>query len=395
MTTEAHKTVALIVAAGSGTRAAQDGDDCPKQYQLLAAEPVIARTVRAFYDHPRVDAVQVVIREGDKPFYDSALADFADLLYPVTGGATRQESVYEGLKALDGQGVGTVLIHDAARPFVSANLISRSIDAAHDYGAAVPGMAIVDTLVQVEDDHHQAGAADRDALRATQTPQAFRFDLILHAHKQAALDGRAAFTDDGAVAAHAGHKVRIFPGQAQNVKITTHEDFLRAERELMTHLMDIRTGQGFDVHAFGDGDHVVLGGVKVPFEHGLQGHSDADVVLHALTDAILGALGDGDIGHHFPPSDEQWKGMDSAHFLHHAGTLVRARGGMIAHIDATVIGEKPKIGPFRNAMRERIAGILGIEKHRVGVKATTTEQLGFTGRREGLAALASATVRLP
>jgi 2-C-methyl-D-erythritol 4-phosphate cytidylyltransferase / 2-C-methyl-D-erythritol 2,4-cyclodiphosphate synthase len=342
-----------------------------------------------------VDAVQVVIRAQDEGLYRQALEDFPDLLPPVHGGATRQESVHAGLKALEGKGFDTVLIHDAARPFVSANLITRAIDAAHDSGAAVPGMAVVDTLVRVEDDHHHPDSPDRDSLRATQTPQAFRFDLILQAHEKAALDGRASFTDDGAVASYAGHKVRTFPGQAQNVKITTHEDFLRAERELTAHLMDIRMGQGFDVHAFGPGDHVVLGGVKVPFSHGLQGHSDADVVLHAVTDAVLGALGDGDIGHHFPPSDAQWKGADSAQFLHHAAALVRARGGLIAHVDATVIGENPKIGPYRDAMRERIAAILGVEKHRVGVKATTTEQLGFTGRREGLAALASATVRLP
>jgi 2-C-methyl-D-erythritol 4-phosphate cytidylyltransferase / 2-C-methyl-D-erythritol 2,4-cyclodiphosphate synthase len=389
------RTIALIVAAGCGARAAQEGHDVPKQYHLLAGEPMIARAVRAFMEHPRVDAALVVIRAQDELLYRQALEDFPGLLPPVHGGATRQESVYEGLKALAGKGFNTVLIHDAARPFVSANLITRAIDAAHDYGAAVPGMAIVDTLVRVEDEHHHPDSPDRDVLRATQTPQAFRFELILAAHEKAVLDGRASFTDDGAVASYAGHKVRTFLGQAQNVKITTHEDFLRAERELTSHLMDIRTGQGFDVHAFGPGDHVVLGGVKVPFTNGLQGHSDADVVLHALTDAILGALGDGDIGHHFPPSDEQWKGADSAQFLHHAASLVRARGGLIAHVDATVIGENPKIGPHRDAMRARIADILSVEKHRVGVKATTTEQLGFTGRREGLAALASATVRLP
>jgi 2-C-methyl-D-erythritol 4-phosphate cytidylyltransferase/2-C-methyl-D-erythritol 2,4-cyclodiphosphate synthase len=394
MNATTQSTVALIVAAGQGSRAAHD-DDCPKQYKLLAGEPMIARTVRAFAGHPRVDAVQVVIRAEDAGRCADALEDFPDLLPLVQGGATRQESVYAGLKALENKGFDIVLIHDAARPFVSANLITRSIDSAHDYGAAVPGTAIVDTLVRVEDEHHHPDSPDRDSLRATQTPQAFRFALILEAHEKAALDGRAAFTDDGAVAAFAGHKVRIFPGQDQNIKITTHEDLLRAERDLTSHLMDIRNGQGFDVHAFGPGDHVILGGVRVPFIHGLQGHSDADVVLHALTDALLGALGDGDIGHHFPPSDEQWKGTDSAHFLHHAASILRERGGVVSHLDATVIGESPKIGPYREAMRERIASIVGIEKHRVGVKATTTEQLGFTGRREGLAALASATIRLP
>lgn len=288
-----------------------------------------------------------------------------------------------------------VLIHDAARPFARPDLIARARDAARQKGAAIPGIAVVDTIKQVAEDLRIVDTPERAALRAAQTPQAFRFGLILAAHRAIRADGGRELTDDAAVAEWAGHCVFVFPGEAENVKLTTPDDFFRAEAKLLEHLSDIRTGQGFDVHAFGEGDHVWLGGVKVPHDRGLVGHSDADVLLHAITDAVLGAIADGDIGAHFPPSDPQWRGASSDRFLRHAVERVAARGGKLANIDATLICERPKVGPYREAIRGKIAEIAQLPLDRVAVKATTTERLGFTGRQEGIAALAMATVRLP
>jgi 2-C-methyl-D-erythritol 4-phosphate cytidylyltransferase/2-C-methyl-D-erythritol 2,4-cyclodiphosphate synthase len=288
-----------------------------------------------------------------------------------------------------------VLVHDAARPFCSAELVSRAIVACAETGAAIPALEVTDTIKRVDADGHVAGTIDRAQLRAVQTPQAFAFPALLEAHRRAASDGREDFTDDAALAEWAGLKVAVFAGETGNVKLTTDEDFARAEARRIANLADLRTGNGFDVHAFGDGDHVMLGGVKIPHQRGLIGHSDSDVALHALVDAILGALADGDIGQHFPPSDMRWRGASSDQFLKFAAERVTKRGGRIAHLDVTIVCEEPRIGPHRDEMRKRIAEIAEIAVERVAVKATTSEQLGFTGRREGIAAMATATIRLP
>jgi 2-C-methyl-D-erythritol 4-phosphate cytidylyltransferase / 2-C-methyl-D-erythritol 2,4-cyclodiphosphate synthase len=288
-----------------------------------------------------------------------------------------------------------VLIHDAARPYASAALVSRAIAAVAATGAAVPVMPVADTVKSVDASGHIEGTLDRTKLRTVQTPQVFAFAPVLDAHRRAATSGRDDFTDDAALAEWAGLKVAVFAGEAGNLKLTTPDDVARAARDHAAALADTRTGSGFDVHAFAPGDHVMLGGVKIPHERGVTGHSDADVALHALTDAVLGALAEGDIGSHFPPSDPQWSGASSDRFLAFAVERVCARGGRIAHLDLTVVCEAPRVGPHRDAMRARIAGIAGIEVDRVAVKATTSERLGFTGRGEGIAAMATATVRLP
>lgn len=384
------QTDVIVVAAGRGQRA---GEGPPKQFRTIGGETVLRRTLARFSDHPAVRRVLPVIHADDAAPCAAAMAGLARIAPPVTGGATRQASVRAGLEALVGDPPDLVLIHDAARPFASDALICRAISAATEHGAAVPALALTDTVKLVDGDGFSSSGPDRARLRTVQTPQSFRYDLILRAHRAAAdIDH---LTDDAAVAEAAGHKVATFPGEVSNVKLTTAEDFTRAEREAALALADVRTATGFDVHAFGDGDHVMLGGIAIPHAFGLAGHSDADVVLHALTDALLGTIGAADIGQHFPPSDPQWKGVSSDRFLAHAAALVRAAGGRIAHLDATVICEAPKIGPHREAMRTRIAEIAGVPLARVSVKATTSERLGFTGRREGIAASASATVRLP
>ncbi len=383
---------AVIVAAGRGERA---GGGVPKQYRTIAGEPVIRPTLAAFLDHPAIGRVQPVIHAQDRDLYRAATAGLNALPPPVAGGATRQASVRAGLETLAPHAPELVLIHDAARPFVSAGLIGRAIDAGRASGAAVPGIAIVDTVKRIDAGAMVVETVDRNHLRTVQTPQAFAFDLILAAHRRAAAAGLDTFSDDAALAEWAGHRVGVFDGESGNVKLTTNKDFARAEIERLAALADIRTGNGFDVHAFVDGDHVMLGGVRIPHIRGVTGHSDADVALHALVDALLGALADGDIGSHFPPGDPQWKGASSDRFLAFACERVRARGGMIAHLDVTIVCEAPRIGPHRDAMRARIAQIAGISTERVGVKATTSEKLGFTGRGDGLVAMATATVRLP
>ncbi len=287
-----------------------------------------------------------------------------------------------------------MLVHDAARPFASPALVSRAIAAAAA-GAAIPGVAMTDTIKEVDADARVLRTLDRARLRGIQTPQAFTFDALLAAHRKAAAASRDDFTDDAALAEWAGMTVSVFEGDADNVKLTNPEDFSRIEARELAALGDVRTGNGYDVHAFAEGDHVWLGGVKIAHERALSGHSDADAGLHALVDAILGALADGDIGAHFPPSDPKWKGASSDRFLRFAVERVRARGGRVVHLDLTIVCEAPKIGPHRDAMRARIAEIAGLSIDRVGVKATTSEKLGFTGRREGIAAFATATVRLP
>ncbi|MFK8251227.1 bifunctional 2-C-methyl-D-erythritol 4-phosphate cytidylyltransferase/2-C-methyl-D-erythritol 2,4-cyclodiphosphate synthase [Ancylobacter terrae] len=383
------RTDVIIVAAGRGHRA---GEGLPKQYRRIGGDTVLARTLRAFAGREGIGTIQPVIHPDDAELYAQSCATITGLRPPVAGGATRQASVRAGLEALAGDPPDLVLIHDAARPFVSNALIQNAISAAAAHGAAVPVLAVTDTLKSIAPDGTLATGPDRAALRMVQTPQAFRFPLILDAHRAAA---GGDLTDDAAVAAAAGHTVAAFAGEAGNVKLTTPEDFVNADNRLLADLGDVRTATGFDVHAFEPGDHVIVGGISIPHTAKLSGHSDADVVLHALTDAILGTIGSGDIGHHFPPSDAAWKGASSDRFLAYAVDLVRQAGGRVAYLDATVICEAPKIGPHREAMRAKIAEIAGIPVGRVSVKATTSEKLGFTGRREGIAALASATVRLP
>jgi 2-C-methyl-D-erythritol 4-phosphate cytidylyltransferase / 2-C-methyl-D-erythritol 2,4-cyclodiphosphate synthase len=382
---------AVIVAAGRGSRV---GGDVPKAYQPLGGQPMIRFSLSLFSADPQIRLVQPVIHGDDSGLYQAA-ADGLDLLPPVLGGATRQASVQAGLEALATHRPELVLVHDAARPFASGALIGRAITAAAKDGAAVPGVTLSDTVKSVDAGERVMQTLDRGMLRAIQTPQAFNFDALLAAHRNAAAAGRSDFSDDAALMEWAGHPVSVFAGEADNVKVTVAEDFARAESRRLALLADLRMGTGYDVHAFTDGDHVMLGGVKISHTRGLSGHSDADAPLHALVDAILGALAEGDIGVHFPPSDPQWRGAASEKFLRFAVGRVQARGGMIAHLDVTVICEAPRLGPHRDAIRERIAAIAGISLDRVAVKATTSEKLGFIGRGEGLAALATATIRLP
>lgn len=381
----------VVVAAGRGERA---GGGMPKQFRRVGDEIMLRRCLLMLVEAPNVGLVQPVIRPEDRILF-AAAADKIDVLPPAFGGATRQASVRAGLEALAPRKPDIVLVHDAARPFATPALVARAIDAAEKNGAAVPGLAVTDTIKAVDDGGFVAQTLDRARLRAIQTPQGFAFGPLLDAHRRAAAQGRFDFTDDAALAEWAGMKVSVFEGEPGNIKITNADDFARAEAAQFVALGDVRTGTGIDVHAFAPGDHVMLGGVRIAHDKALSGHSDADVVLHAATDALLGALADGDIGAHFPPSDPQWRGASSDRFLKFAVEHVSARGGRIAHIDITVVCEAPKIGPHRDAMRARIAEIAGIAPDRVAVKATTSEKLGFTGRGEGIAAYATATVRLP
>jgi len=378
--------VALVVAAGRGVRA---GGATPKQYRTLGGRPVLRWSLERFQRHPRVSAVRVVIQPDDRALYDAAAAGL-DLLPPVMGGPTRQDSVRLGLESLAAQSPSTVLIHDAARPFVDDTLIDRVLDALATTPGAIPATPVADTIKRGVGGLVGA-TVDRSDLWRAQTPQGFRFAEILDAHRAAA---GAALSDDAAVAECAGLAVALVPGSEANTKLTTDEDLRRAAQACEAQA-ETRIGTGYDVHRVGPGDHVWLCGVKVPHSHGLIGHSDADVALHALTDAVLGAVGDGDIGQHFPPSDARWRSAASDQFLMHAASRVAARGGRIVHVDVTIICERPKVGPHRAAMIARLAEILGLDPSRCSVKATTTEGLGFTGRGEGIAAQAVATIRIP
>ncbi|MBV9555987.1 MAG: bifunctional 2-C-methyl-D-erythritol 4-phosphate cytidylyltransferase/2-C-methyl-D-erythritol 2,4-cyclodiphosphate synthase [Pseudolabrys sp.] len=386
-----QRTAAIIVAAGRGLRAGAGG---PKQYRSIGGRTVIFRAMAPFCRHADVFAVQPVLNPDDVEMFEAATRGLNHAA-PTPGGATRQASVLAGLEALAPEKPDVVLIHDAARAFVSDALISRAIAAVAATGAAIPTVAVADTIKQVDQNGNIEATPERSRLRIAQTPQAFRFDVILDAHRRAARDGRSDFTDDAAIAEWAGLTVATFEGDVANMKLTTPEDFVREEARLASALGDIRTGTGYDVHAFGAGDHLMICGVRVPHTKGFLAHSDGDVGLHALVDAILGALADGDIGSHFPPSDPQWKGAASDRFLKYAVDRVSARGGRIANLEVTLICERPKIGPLRDQMRARIAEITGVNMSRVAVKATTSEKLGFTGREEGIAATASATLRLP
>lgn len=388
------KTAAIIVAGGSGLRA---GGELPKQYQVVGDRPVITHTLAAFCGHPKIDLVQPVIGEDHGALFAQAQGDL-DCLPSVQGGATRQASVMAGLTALQAHEPTHVLIHDAARPFVSPEIISATLAALTDAEGAIPVLPVVDTIKRASDER-VVETLDRNQLRAAQTPQAFRYDAICKAHRAAAGESKREFTDDASIGEWAGLTISMVEGSALNRKLTTQNDIAEANSWLMTmnstSLTDFRVGQGYDVHAFEDGTAVILCGVEIPFDKKLKGHSDADVGMHALTDAILGALSEGDIGKHFPPSDPQWKGAASHIFLKAAAEMVTNRGGKIAHGDVTLICERPKIGPHVEAMRDALAEVIGVERGRISVKATTSERLGFTGRGEGIAALASATIRLP
>jgi len=387
----------LVVAGGRGVRL---GADRPKQYLSCAGRPLIVHTLEALAACYPFSAITVVIHPGDRGLYDEALTHLkgdaaAAIGPPAIGGPTRQQSVLAGLEALAAAGSEVVLIHDAVRPFPSPALIARAIEAAERHGAAAPGTRMNDTVKQDDVNGRVLATPPRSALSAVQTPQAFRFPLILEAHRRAAAAGVGDLTDDVAVAEWAGAPAYVFEGDPANIKVTTMQDLEAAAARLAGSLGETRVGQGFDVHAFAPGDHVWLCGVRIPHSARLSGHSDADVGLHALADAIYGALAEGDIRLDVPPADPQWKGAASKVFLAHAAERVRARGGAIVHLDATFICEAPKIGAHREAMRARVAGIAGLDIGRVAVKATTSEKLGFTGRGEGVACLATATVRLP
>jgi 2-C-methyl-D-erythritol 4-phosphate cytidylyltransferase/2-C-methyl-D-erythritol 2,4-cyclodiphosphate synthase len=390
---------ALIVAAGRGLRA---GGDLPKQYRALNGRPVLAWTLEPFLAHDKVDQVVAVIHPADAKHYEATVGCLpptlrTKLAVPVHGGDTRQDSVRRGLEALVDAAPAIVLVHDGARPFVSDRLIAAAIAHAGATGAAVPGCPVTDTVKTVDASGVVTGTLDRESLRAVQTPQGFDFALVLSVHRQAADNAELSFTDDAALFEWARSPVQVFAGDPYNVKLTRPEDFEMAEGRFRPGRPNLiaRTGSGFDVHAFGPGNHVWLGGIRIPHERGVEAHSDGDVILHALTDALLGALADGDIGVHFPPSDPQWRGASSDRFLTYAVEKVRTRKGFIDHLDVTLLCERPRLGPYREAMRARIAEIAGLQLSRVSIKATTTEKLGFTGRGEGIAAQAIATIRLP
>ena len=367
-------TAAIIVAAGRGTRA---GGEVPKQWQMLAGRPVVAHALAAFQGMRRL----LVIHPDDQARAEPLDVDM------VHGGASRSASVRAALEALAGQGVTRVLIHDGARPLVSQDLIARVLGALDHSQAVAPGLTITDAL-WTGSGGMVTGLQNRNQLYRAQTPQGFHFDAILAAHRA----HRGDAPDDVEVARAAGMKVAIVNGDEDNLKLTWTADFPRAEALLKGRGMEIRLGNGFDVHAFCPGDHVWLCGVKVAHSRGLLGHSDADVGMHALTDAIYGALAEGDIGQHFPPSDPQWKGVESHIFLSHAAERMKARGYRLANADLTLICENPKIGPHALAMRAALAMILTCGLDRISVKATTSERLGFTGREEGIAAMATATL---
>jgi 2-C-methyl-D-erythritol 4-phosphate cytidylyltransferase/2-C-methyl-D-erythritol 2,4-cyclodiphosphate synthase len=378
--------VALIVACGRGQRY---GSDLPKQYLPLAGKPLLRHCLERFCRHPAIDRVRPVVHPDDRSLFAAAAAGL-DLLEPVVGGATRQDSVRLGLESLTDAPPEWVLIHDGVRPLVRTALIDRILHALRGHPAALPALPVTETLKRGQDGM-VAGTLDRAGLYRAQTPQGFFYAEILEAHRRFA---GAAMTDDAALAEAAGLPVALVEGDGDNVKITEPADLTRAER-LLASLWRPRTGLGFDVHRLAPGDGIVLLGVRVPCRFRLIGHSDADVGLHALTDALLGTLAAGDIGSHFPPSDPRWAGADSALFLDHAHKLVAAAGGRIEHVDVTLICEQPKIGPHRAAMTARVAELLALPPGRVSIKATTTEGLGFPGRGEGIAAQAVATVSLP
>lgn len=395
-TNRTAKIAAVIVAAGRGERAGASAEG-PKQYRRIAGTAVIARTLRAFVEHPAIARIIVVIHPDDDAPFAAAVGALPAHVTTVHGGTTRQQSTLLGLRALSDWSPDVALIHDGVRPFVDAGTIDRVVDGTDQNHGAIPALPVSDTLKRAAADGTIEATVDRSVLHAAQTPQAFPFGRILAAHERAAAGGRFDFTDDAAIAEWAGIPVRLVAGSPDNTKITWAKDIALAEQRLAgsTGFPDVRTGNGYDVHSFEPGDRVTLCGVEIPYDMKLSGHSDADVGLHALTDALLATCAAGDIGTHFPPSDSQWRGAPSRIFVEHAAKIVRERGGRIANADVTLICEAPKVGPHRAAMVAAMAKMLGISADRVSVKATTNERLGFIGRKEGIAAIATASVVYP
>jgi 2-C-methyl-D-erythritol 4-phosphate cytidylyltransferase/2-C-methyl-D-erythritol 2,4-cyclodiphosphate synthase len=381
------KIGAIIVAAGRGERA---GGGIPKQFRMLGGQSVLARTLQALAGHGAVDRTVVVVNPQDTEHVAQVRAETGLSFQTVSGGATRTDSVRAGLDALAADAPDAVMIHDAARPFLSAALIDRLVQALASHDAVIPALPVSDALMRVTTDGAIAEPVDRAVVRAAQTPQAFRFDTLRAAYEQL---GGTSLADDAAVIMAAGGTVHTIPGEPGNYKLTTPEDFRRAEAGLMSDAITV-SGQGFDVHRLEPAETMWLCGVELHEGLGLVGHSDADAGLHAVTDAVLGCAGAGDIGQHFPPSDPKWKGAASDAFLEHALGLLAEAGGTVVHADVTLIAERPRIGPYREAMRARLAELLRLDPKRVNIKATTTEKLGFTGRGEGLAAQAIVTARL-
>jgi 2-C-methyl-D-erythritol 4-phosphate cytidylyltransferase/2-C-methyl-D-erythritol 2,4-cyclodiphosphate synthase len=401
---DSQRFALVMVAAGRGERAGTP-EDGPKQYRLIGGRPVIAWTLARFLSHPACGDIVVVMHPDDQDQFANATRglDGIERVCTVTGGANRQASVRAGLAALAGSAPRHVLIHDAVRPFVTDTVIAGVV-AALEKGdrAALPAVAVADTLKRSDSSGAVIDTVPRAGLYGAQTPQGFDYAAILCAHERAAAEDKTEFTDDCAIAEWAGIGVRITLGSPLNIKLTTAEDIAMADKRLSTELPsrsgaetslpDVRTGNGYDVHKLVAGDHVTLCGIEIPHDQRLDGHSDADVALHALTDALLATCGSGDIGDHFPPSDPQWRGAASEIFLAHAADVVRKAGGAIMNADVTLIAEAPKIGPHRGSMRQNLARILQISVDRCSVKATTNETIGFIGRREGIAAIATATV---
>lgn len=390
-----EKVALVIVAAGRGERAGLA--DGPKQYRQIGGKAVIALTLEAFLAHPAIGQIVVAIHPDDDDLFARAFPTAPSSVTTVHGGSTRQESTRLALQALRASAPEIVLIHDAVRPFVDARIIDRTIAAIGPRQAALPALPVAETLKRGEDGN-VTETVDRAGLYGAQTPQGFPFWPILAAHEKAFTLGKTDYTDDASIAERAGMVVKIVEGSPDNVKLTWARDILMADRRLTglgDAFPDVRTGNGYDVHAFEEGDAVVLCGVRIEHGRKLSGHSDADVGLHALTDALLATCGAGDIGTHFPPSDPQWKGAASHLFVEHAARIVRARGGRIANADITLICEAPKIGPHRAAMTTALSNMLGIAPERVSIKATTNERLGFIGREEGIAAIATASVVYP
>jgi 2-C-methyl-D-erythritol 4-phosphate cytidylyltransferase/2-C-methyl-D-erythritol 2,4-cyclodiphosphate synthase len=391
-----NAVAAVIVAAGRGERAGQS--EGPKQYRLIGGIPVIRRTLDVFVSHSAIGPIVAVVHKDDTELFSRAAEGLAERVIAVEGGATRQDSVRRGLLALREAAPEKVLIHDGVRPFVDAALISRTIAAIGGREAALPAVPVSDTLKRGAKDGTVAETVERAGLFAVQTPQGFPFWPILAAHLKSETLGKSAFTDDAAIAEYAKMPVRLVEGSPDNVKLTWARDIILANQRLggnASAFPDVRTGNGYDVHAFEPGDHVWLCGVNIGHDRKLAGHSDADVGLHALTDALLATCGAGDIGTHFPPSDPQWRGAASHIFVEHAARLVRGKGGRIANVDVTLICEAPRVGPHRAAMVAAMSNMLGIEAGRISVKATTNERLGFIGRGEGIAAIATASVIYP
>ena len=379
---------ALVLAAGNGSRF---GSDIPKQYSLLGDAPILRHALEALISHPEIDQVRVVIRSEDEELY-RALSHDLPLMSPVIGGATRQDSSRNGLKSFERAPPQKILIHDGARPFPSERLITEIIKKLDNFDAAIPGLQVHDALKRISETNLLEETVERSNIVRAQTPQGFRYREISRAHN---LAQKKLFNDDSEIAEKAGLTVSIVDGDPKNLKITTGEDLIHGLYILGENVMSFRTGIGFDVHKFGPGDHVILGGVRIDHDHALIGHSDADVLLHAITDAILGSIAAGDIGTHFPDTDPQWESAESSIFLKTAGERLSELGGKIIHIDANVLCEKPKINPYRNAIAANISNVLGVNQDCVSIKATTTEQLGFIGRSEGIASQAIVSVSLP